>query len=641
MRSTTLALVGLLILCHPAAPHGGQYKGPGDAGPGSSRPGGVGAPPTSPGGVSPAGPGAPTSGGQPPVTGGPSGRGTPRDGTPTSGGYDLADASGRWETWWEHNKDRYLDLKRRLGREVVYGSSQHLTGQGRPGELRWSRRPDAQRIDGEVVPLLQRLLREEDQRDVLDSAVLALGRVARAEQADAAVAAALPLLAHRDLAVQSAAALALGLSGSPRAAGPLGELMAGTAHGRQLTGGSDVPELVRAFAALALGLLDDPAAAPRLLDLLERTPDSERNLKACALAALGLLQGPGLDAAAARLVAALGDRRLDAALRSHVPTTLAKLGGGRTEALPALLATFRDRDADRLVRQSCAIALGRLARLGEDGEAVQALADAIEGERDAPTRHFAFMALADIGRRDADGVQAHAGAHDALRRLLARELRKPTQRDHRPWAALAAAVYGRAVPAAGLELAGLVEDAYARESDGSVRAACALALGLLDHRPAAGRLLADFTESRDEELRGYLAVALGFLDHDAAGEPLLAECRKTAISPTYRLQVATALGLLAEREAVAVLVETLQTAQTLAVSSAAARALGLIGDESALEPLERLAADRAANPIARTFVIVALGLVCEEGDLPWNARLSEDHNYGARVPALDEVLDIL
>ncbi len=49
----------------------------------------------------------------------------------------------------------------------------------------------------------------------------------------------------------------------------------------------------------------------------------------------------------------------------------------------------------------------------------------------------------------------------------------------------------------------------------------------------------------------------------------------------------------------------------------------------------------AVTSITRAFACVALGIVCERGALPWNARIRQDHNYRMRVPALDEVLDIL
>jgi HEAT repeat protein len=151
----------------------------------------------------------------------------------------------------------------------------------------------------------------------------------------------------------------------------------------------------------------------------------------------------------------------------------------------------------------------------------------------------------------------------------------------------------------------------------------------------------DFLESNDEDFRGYAAVALGLMNYREAADDLRGYCQSKTIAPTFRLQVATALGLMADKEAVQVLVSTLKDAQTLGVSSAVAKALGIIGDEKAIEPLKEIAFDATVQNITRAFACVALGIVCEKTDLPWNSRISQDNNYRARVPAIDEVLDIL
>jgi len=642
MRHAVNTALFLILLGGPALGHGGQYKGPGDAGSPAGGSGSTAGAPSDPAGAGSPGTGAPTSNGSSPGTGG---------GHVRSGGNDpatgtgLVDADGgheRWEFWWENNKDQYLDLRNRLGGVTsVSDSAGQLSGRGRPGEAKSSLRPGDQVIVNDVIPLLGSLLATEDNRDILDSAVLALGRMSRAELAEQVIRSAQPLLAHRELPVQTAATLSLGVLGSPKAISILTELMVNTSKGRQLVGGADVPWQVRAFAALSLGLIDDAASVRHLVDVIRNTPDSERDLKICAIVALGLMDNTDLDEARGFLLAKLDDRRLDSTIKSYVPTALAKMGGGaETEAVARLLAVFSSRDTDNVVRQSCAIALGLLARL-DQADAVEALADYVAKGRDAQTRHFAFMALADIGKRDQAHEQEHADAHVALRELFGRQLSRPDTRTNRSWAALAAAIYARSVRSAVPHLAPMIEKAYAKESDTSFKAAYAVALGLLDYAPAAGKILDDFTAMPDEEFRGYAAVALGLMKHEAAGDQLLKLCRSRAITPTFRLQVATALGLLGDREAVEVLVESLASAQTLAVSSAVAKALGLIGDVSAIEPLKRVALDESAGAITRAFACVALGIVCERGDLPWNTRIRQDNNYRARVPAMDEVLDIL
>jgi len=141
--------------------------------------------------------------------------------------------------------------------------------------------------------------------------------------------------------------------------------------------------------------------------------------------------------------------------------------------------------------------------------------------------------------------------------------------------------------------------------------------------------------------RGYAAVTLGFMQYTQAAEDFRELCKSKTIGPTFRLQVATGLGLMGDTEAVSVLIETLRNAETLGVSSAVAKALGLIGDQAAIGPLKDIASDEKIQPITRAFACVALGIVCEKTDLPWNARISADNNYRANVPAIGEVLDIL
>jgi HEAT repeat protein len=643
MRLPAFALL-LPLLCPAAFPHGGQYKGPNDAGGPAGGAGGAAGAPGAPSGAGVPGPGVPTSPGSTPGTGA-SGLGVGRPGgrPVTSGGYEPDGGYERWEFWWEQNKDQYLDLRNRISRvTTVSGSPGQLSGKGRPDEARSGRRPGEELVSGVVIPALTGLLASEDDRDILDSALLALGRVSGAERIDALVQAVQPLLAHRELVVQTAAALALGIPGSPRASGVLVELLANTSRGRQLAGDAEVPARLRAFAALSLGLVGDAGSQRQLMDLVRNTPDSERDLKACAIVALGLARDAGRSEGRALLLELLDDRRLDASLKSCVPTALARLAGpdGDDEALARVLAAFTDRDTDGVVRQSCAIALGLLARI-DQAEALASLEDCIAEGRDAQTRHFAIIALAEIGRRDSDHVAEHPDQHRALRALFARELLKPETRSHRSWAALASAIYARSVRPAIPETGTLLAKAYARETDLSYKAACAVALGLLGYQPAAGALLEDFTQVGDQGFRGYAAVALGLLDHQPAAEPLLVLCRSRATEPAFRLQVATALGLLGEQAAVPVLVGVLQSAPTTNVSSAVAKALGLIGDVSAVEPLRAVALDRSAPAAARAFACVALGIVCERGALPWNARLRQDHNYRMRVPALEEVLDIL
>lgn len=644
MRHVLSTALILALAGAAAYPHGGQYKGPSDAGGPSSSGGAASAPPTNPGGAAAPGPGAPSSGGPasgPTTSGG--GRGSSeRKPTTGAGIVELEQGYEIWEFWWENNKDQYLNLKNRLVKVTsVSGSSGQLTGRGRQGDARSSRRPSDQAIANDVIPLLTGLLKSETNRDILDSAVLALGRMAKAELADTVLQSAQPMLGHKELSVQTSAALSMGVLGSPKAIPVLTELMANTSKGQQLAGGADVPWLVRAFAALSLGLINDASSVGPLVNIIQNTPDSDRDIKVCAIVALGLMDNASVNEGYEFLLGKLADRKLDSVIKSYIPTALAKMAGSsRTDAVPALLAAFKDKDTDNFVRQSCAIALGLLARMDQK-DVIETLQQYVAEGKDMQTRHFCFMALAEIGKRDKDNEQANQDAHLAVRELFLKEFTKPESKTNRSWAALAAAVYAKEISSAQADLVEPLSKAYEKESDLSFKSAYALALGLLNVGSMGPKIHQDFREKQDENFRGYAAVALGFMNYKDAGEDLRGLCQSKTIAPTFRLQVATGLGLMSDTEAVHVLVETLKSAQTLGVSSAVAKALGLIGDVGAIDPLRQIATDKAAQNITRAFACVALGIVCEKSDLPWNARISQDNNYRARVPAIDEILDIL
>ena len=641
MTRTLTTLLVLVLTAWPLSAHGGQYKGPSDAGGSAGSGGGNTGAPTNPGGSAAPGPGAPAASGPPSATGGGggrTGRGARQQATTGTSQQTFEKGYEIWEFWWENNKDAFLNLKNRLADQAnVSGGSGFLTGRGRKATAASSRRPSVELINSDVIPVLLELLRAETNRDIVDSSVLALGRMTREDMAKEVEQAIRPLLKSSELSVQSSSTLALGVLGSPGATPVLQDLMADTSAGRQMVGGGEVHWLVQAFAALSLGLINDAQAIPALIDVVENTPDTERDLKVTAIVALGLMDNEKKADVVEYLTGKLSDRKLDATIASYIPTALGKLGD--PAATPALLAVFTDRDTDNAVLQSAAIGLGLLGSTA-DPAVVQALADYIAQGKDEQTRHFGFISLAKIGARDED-VAAHAALHETILKLIGREITKPERKTHRSWAALAGALYGRAHASAQPELIERLTDAYEDEKDPSYKSAFAVALGLLNAIGSAEQIYTDYQDSKDQDFKGYASVALGLMNYTDAAEDLRAMCRSKSITPTFRLQTATGLGLMSDEEAVVVLIETLKAAQTLGVSSAVAKALGLIGDRSAIDPLKEIAQDKATTDLTRAFACVALGIVGEKTDLPWNARISEDNNYRARVPAIDEILDIL
>ena len=644
MRRILLGALLLALLTTHLDAHGGQYKGPADAGSSGSAGQGGNNPPTNPGGAAAPGPGSPSRPGATSTTPTSYGRGegrgqSDRKKSTTGASFEVETNYEIWEFWWENNKDRFLDLKERLIKTSnVSGSLGVLTGRGRKSQAGTSRRPSPEMIRTEVIPALRKLASTATDRDIIDSSVLALGRVARETDAASVIAAATPLLKHNELSVQTSATLALGVLASPEASPLLRDLLSDSSNGRQLLGGGEVPWLVRAFAALSLGLIGDDQAVSTLISVIGKLDDSDKDIKVCAIVGLALIKDEALKAtAAADLEKRLDARNMDITVKSYIPTTLGKLG--MRSSLKPVLDTFLDRDTNNLVRQSSAIGLGRLATI-EDEDVIDALVKYAEEGSDMQTRHFSFVSLAKIGAKDQDRA-AHAEAHEEILGLLTGEITKPDRQTNRSWAAVSAAIYGRAHTEAQPEIIDRLVDAYDKEKDPSFKASFAVALGLLNAQSAANQIYEDFMESKDYDFKGYAAVALGFLKHMDAADALRSRIQDKSTTPTFRLQAATGLGLMGDEQAVDVLIDTLQSAQTLGVSSAVAKALGLIGDRDAIGPLLALSANDNKTELTRAFASVALGIVGEKTDLPWNAAISEDNNYRARVPAIDEVLDIL
>jgi HEAT repeat protein len=635
----TLSICALIaLIATPAPGHGGIYVAPGDAGSPFAQGGGAGGPPTNPKGGSNAGPGKPANSGATSLSRGESIRTKRHRGGrgPNTGGLESLAANGVWEYWWDHNKAEFLDVRARLsGGSTTVGPSQ-LTQRGRITTNQPTRAVTADMVSTEIFPVLLELLTESDERDLLDSAVLAMARSVRGGQIDEVLIAAQTLLAHPEISVQSSATLSLGVLGSPAAVPMLQDLAVGTSAGRVLVGGGAVPSLVREFAALSLGLIDSPSAVPTLFSLAADSPDTGNNVRACAVIGLGLCRTSAGPEVVSLLAGMLADRRLDPVVKSFVPTSLGKLGD--PSALPALMAAFTDRDAHIYVTESIAIALGRLGAI-EHPSVIAALKDCYVEDSDMSARQFSLMSLARIASREQVPEDSRE-AHDELMSWLLRQVSRPERRTDRPWTALAAGIAARHHPAIQGATIDRLAAGYEDASAPSDKAAFALALGLLESKGHGQMILDDLRESSDSTFQGYAAVALGLIDHGPAKERMRAMCNNRSFVPSLRIQLATGLALMRDRDTVPMLVATLHDAETLGLIAAVAQSLGLIGDASALRSLKEVVADTSRPPLTRAFATVSLGLLAERTRLPWHAAIRADNNYLIDIPPMSEVFDI-
>ncbi len=631
MKSTlagALVVGTILALAGELGAHGGMYRGPGP----SIGPPGTGGGPATPGG---GGPTTPGGGGAGPVTGG--GGGGAFTGVRRAAGPDY---SG-WETWWSFNKHAYLNLRARLG------SRYSITGLGRDGVTpdiqpdAESPRPAFGELEPDVLPVLRGLLAEDDP-DIVDSAVLALARVTPASRASLVFDDIVAALAHPERSVKQAAILGLGVLGHGLAVPHLLEILQDSREGRRLLKlTQEVDEIQRSLAAVALGYLSDPRALPALQETFARSTDAKVDLKASCILALGLYQ-EGQFEILPFLLDELENARTADVIRAQIPIAIARHGETARPALPLLLRTALSRKTPALVRQSCVVALGRLA-VPEDAEVIEALCECAGEADDQVASHFAFIALGEIGAGAAADLPRQAQVLDQVSKFLLRHLVRPRSTSQLPWSATACALVGRSCPAdseARLLFATKLGEVWTETRNPSQRAALAIALGLVEARPMGKALLAELAEAGDLGVKGALAEALGLMDFQE-GAPELKRLLAETNDADYRVQLATGLGLLGDLEVSGLLVKELESARTLWVTSSVAKALGNVGDRSALPPLLDLIKKKHRPGLARAFGAVALGLIGEKLARPWNARVTIGSNYLAAFYTQSEIMDIL
>ncbi|MEZ6015337.1 MAG: HEAT repeat domain-containing protein [Planctomycetota bacterium] len=219
-------------------------------------------------------------------------------------------------------------------------------------------------------------------------------------------------------------------------------------------------------------------------------------------------------------------------------------------------------------------------------------------------------------------------------------------REHNFWSYLRAQLDdGVAVD---LAVRGALRDEFGRDKTPQTTGARAISLGLIRDEVSAELFLRRFKDDfkGSDETRGHIAVALGLMGARSAIEPIQAAVAASEYHPELLRQAAIALGLLGDKSIFDGLIEMLATARGLASQAAIASALGAIGDARSVPTLVDFLAREANTDTARGFAAVALGIVCDKEDLPWNAKLAVNVNYRASTVTLTGdggtgILDIL
>ncbi len=681
-------------------PPGGGGGG-GGAGPSSPGPSG----PSSPGpsGPSSPGPGAPASPGGTPAGGG--GPAAPKSRAGAQAGPDLS----IWDFWWGFNKEPYLNLRQKIrSGGAITGSDDFYLGRGQQDQAKDTLRPSEAAIRGTVVPALLEALEKETANDILTGAMIALAKIGDVASEDGKsqfVDVISKFLLSGSQEVSETAAVALGILADERSMPLLVSLMKDEADGRKAVGGKDVPWRTRSFAAYGLGLIGYRTKsntvrqdiAEHLIDILEAPDFSQRDIKVGALNALGLVpidwtpsEGEVEEksnrrhvvsrTALIQYIADYMDPEKERAnsktrqwfTRTHGPIALGRLLEGEVAppeaeqsyryAVETLLNMAGEHSKETVETQwSAVIGMGMIANSSKatgkedwqgklNEQMLNRLLEIATKSAHDQSEFFALIALAQAGGRPGSGEQGTAMEVSVQKDLL--KLQSTAKGQKQPWSGLALGVFGRQLQDNGRPfenaLRNQLVEQFKSEKSPELVGAYAIALGLIKFQEARDLLIKRFTTEfgGNDEARGYIAVGLGLMEAREAIDPIKSVVKESKYRPELMKQAAIGLGLLGDKSVVEDLIDMLKTARGLSSQSAIASALGTIGDARSVDPLVAFLKDKQYTETARGFAAVALGIVCDKEDLPWNAKIAINANYRANVVTLTGdggtgILDIL
>lgn len=582
-----------------------------------------------------------------------------------------------WIWWYEANRERFEDLRRRR----FQTPDAPLFGVG------MARGPMIGNVTIRVSPRLrQRLL--DSTLDVVDApegewihtqaaALVALGKLA---ETGAHVNRLVTILspAHPSNAYLKESA-ALGI-GQLRRSDPSLQLAPHVLDRARLalvaTLGDDTSQpRTRAFAALAIGLLgNQPSARGDAGDdwaaetLFKAWTDGELPDEVQVGILMGMVRLPAAAISSVmRLVlegCAIRGRHWDNApstlVRSHAILSLAELGTAKNaRALATLLDP--DSDAPSGLRQATALAAAVLGERHPDARPLlgRAVLEALESTKEPGARHTLWTTLGRLLAAD-----ARVGATELLddAKAGARLLRGLDQArlEERPFVAMALAIAVRTEPAVENEpyawhafrtkaITALRDALPAKGADVQNRGAIAVALGLVRDRASTPTLLALLEDlDASPELRAYAALGLGLIG-DGRRE-VVAAVTAAVRDPRDRvlqMRAATALGLLGggmrkDRDAaIEILLDEMRRSRDQVVKGQMAITLARIGDAAAITPLIGMAGDANAPHLNRAMAVAALGLIGDCEIHPVLAASRWNSHYLSHSSVVRDILDTL
>ena len=501
----------------------------------------------------------------------------------------VLDGYERWEFWFEHQREALL-----LG--PVADEPDALLPDGRYGFHSWSLRRG--KVLDQALPVLLEAMKSSHP-EIREAAALSLGRVGDPSAFPALEEATSDPYAQ----VRQAAYLGLGLLADNRSVVTLSEHFSHSGR----------PVEDRAFAVVGLGLTRRPEAARLLQAALARhmRPDhlygEDETLLVAEIWAAGLLRSPAMVPLLIHGYQEL-ERKAKVASRRVRGFILYALGAiGDPSARPFL---GRALDAKELqLQRAAAQALGRLGDPGSIG----ILARYLEDHRDPQSRIFCLLAAGRLGGRSAAVLLERENEPSRMHRQV-----------HAAW--------GLAV---GLASAGnLVEDVYwsfrsgdrespllssaedspARRDEERLRGGLALGLGFYGDRRMVEELAAVAARPGvDPDFAGYLAMALGRMGGDEALASLH-RLERRIHQADGRRGLAWGFGLVGTEPAGEAVLEMLLEEGDATVRLAAARALGLVRSQDALDAiLAALEESRGetADTVVQSHFVLALGFLAD------------------------------
>lgn len=652
--------------------HGGTYRGPGD-----TVPPGAGAPatpatpatpttPTTP--STPATPATPSTPSTPSTPAAPTAPPPPAQQAVTQPATNLVDLT-RWEFWWEFNKGPFLNLKAKIQSGAVStGEGDLLQGLSRGAAITSTFAPTPAQIQGTIIPQLRALLEKEDDRDIAGGSMMALAKI----QLDPSVMDVFKgHLSSGDQEIAETAALAYGVLQTPDSFSILVALAEDTTEGRRLCGKPNgVPDRTRAFAIYGMGLLGNKTEdeklqqeiGEKLWNVLINDSSSFKDLRTASVIAMGVVPYQDPSVPVERLLSYLEDGDNDTLVRAHCPNAIAKIMQTVAKDNPSnplfqraidsfeKLATGRNSKNE--VIQSTVYSLGMLANSSPEfpaDDCFKAIESVFDKVKDKQAQKFSLISMAYLGAR----VAPDSPMREEAVKFLMDTMRKG-KAGLDAWAGLSLGVMafhvnndGSTPMPATVERA--VLDKFEKESNQQRRGAYAVSLGLMKAETAKEALRASIDKSRDESFQGYACLGLGMIGAREYKDDLIQIVKDNVRKPDLLKQASIALGLMKDKEVSSVLIELINPTDgrkpSLAVLSAAATAIGFIGDKSSVDPLIETMNNDKLTPLARAFAAIALGAISEAYMLPWNSLFSVDLNYRAAVTTLTNqasgILDIL